>query len=163
MSVIILLLTILLFSMTFSDSVMVNKVSRDKFLELHNAERRRVGTQPLVWNMTLARSSAAYAAKCIWEHSKGKYGENLYRSRPRQNDTVKLAENSVKSWLKEKPGKLGPDWPCLKDLQCGHYTQIVWNTTKTVGCAVAYCRGTNPNLVVCQYFPAGNIIGRKPF
>lgn len=45
------------------------------------------------------------------------------------------------------------------------YTQIVWKDTQQVGCAVAYCDemfdpGFGTALYyVCEYFPAGNVIG----
>ncbi len=43
----------------------------------------------------------------------------------------------------------------------GHYTQIVWRTTTQVGCAAFKCGSTL--LVVCNYNPAGNWVGRHPY
>lgn len=41
---------------------------------------------------------------------------------------------------------------------CGHYTQIVWEGTKTVGCSVVKCAtDARYSAGVCQYYPAGNI------
>ena len=40
----------------------------------------------------------------------------------------------------------------------GHFTQVVWKSTKHVGCALASC-GEN-DLLVCQYSPAGNVGGQ---
>lgn len=45
----------------------------------------------------------------------------------------------------------------------GHYTQIVWASTTSVGCAVQYCEaGTLDSeypgyFSVCNYWPAGNV------
>ena len=39
----------------------------------------------------------------------------------------------------------------------GHYTQIVWRTTREVGCAKA--EGRQFDFLVCRYYPAGNVIG----
>jgi pathogenesis-related protein 1 len=39
--------------------------------------------------------------------------------------------------------------------QVGHFTQIVWLTTKQLGCASAICSGQT--LWVCRYVPPGNI------
>ncbi|CAI5489144.1 unnamed protein product [Closterium sp. Naga37s-1] len=45
---------------------------------------------------------------------------------------------------------------------CGHYTQVIWNGTLTVGCAKASC-GTAADVWACNYYPAGNIIGQPPY
>merc|ERR1719160_1130054 len=43
-------------------------------------------------------------------------------------------------------------------MQTGHYTQVVWSETSTLGCATGR---TNSGwlTVVCQYGPAGNMHG----
>ena len=43
--------------------------------------------------------------------------------------------------------------------QFAHYTQMVWNTTKLVGCAIA--SGNGRDVLDCRYSPGGNIIGQK--
>lgn len=49
---------------------------------------------------------------------------------------------------------------------CGHYTQVVWNTSTEVGCAVADCPHragyADSSVWVCQYTPPGNT-GRRPY
>ncbi len=44
----------------------------------------------------------------------------------------------------------------------GHYTQIVWSQTTTIGCALAQTAG-GTYILVCLYSPAGNSIGQKPY
>jgi pathogenesis-related protein 1 len=44
---------------------------------------------------------------------------------------------------------------------CGHYTQIVWAKTRTVGCAVAADQFRE--IWVCEYDPPGNYIGYWPY
>ena len=39
----------------------------------------------------------------------------------------------------------------------GHYTQIVWPTSRRVGCATASNR--SKDVLVCRYLPAGNVVG----
>ena len=39
----------------------------------------------------------------------------------------------------------------------GHYTQMIWPTTTTVGCGIASARGND--VLVCRYGPAGNVDG----
>jgi hypothetical protein len=48
----------------------------------------------------------------------------------------------------------------------GHFTQVVWRSSSTIGCAVQACNnglgGTGwprGSLVVCRYSPAGNVLG----
>lgn len=54
-------------------------------------------------------------------------------------------------------------WPC------GHYTQIVWSSSREIGCAWAYCSNMtksdiiNANYLVCNYGPTGNYVGQKPY
>ncbi|RUS77356.1 hypothetical protein EGW08_014870 [Elysia chlorotica] len=53
---------------------------------------------------------------------------------------------------------------------CGHYMQVVWASSRAVGCGVKYCpvlrgydetkRGYN---VVCHYGPGGNYAGERPY
>ncbi|MDO9190699.1 MAG: CAP domain-containing protein [Sulfurimicrobium sp.] len=45
---------------------------------------------------------------------------------------------------------------------CGHYTQLVWKKTTAVGCGMAVC-GSRDQIWVCQYSPAGNWAGQKPY
>ena len=44
------------------------------------------------------------------------------------------------------------------------FTQIVWKNTTQVGCGVAACSGALDSevalLYVCEYYPAGNVIGQ---
>ena len=45
---------------------------------------------------------------------------------------------------------------------CGHFTQMAWANTRYLGCAVV--NGCNDyNLVVCNYFPAGNFNAVPPY
>ncbi len=41
----------------------------------------------------------------------------------------------------------------------GHYSQLIWPGTREVGCALV--RGGRDEVLVCRYWPAGNIIGQQ--
>jgi pathogenesis-related protein 1 len=75
-------------------------------------------------------------------------------------------------WVNEKKDYHGqplcaPSSP--GDPVIGHYTQMVWNTTKEVGCGFAsgpggvFANSGGTGILVCQYNPPGNIFGQKPF
>ena len=44
---------------------------------------------------------------------------------------------------------------------CGHYTQIVWSNSTELGCGTVTCDGVD--IWVCQYNPAGNVSGERPY
>lgn len=46
----------------------------------------------------------------------------------------------------------------------GHYTQLVWKNTTSVGCGATQCSNDGPNgvkgwFLVCEYSPRGNVVG----
>lgn len=54
--------------------------------------------------------------------------------------------------------------------ECGHYTQLVWRATTATGCGIKQCTQNSPfqnfptwTLVVCDYEPAGNVNGARPY
>jgi len=48
----------------------------------------------------------------------------------------------------------------------GHFTQLVWKSTSSVGCERVDCPKTSDAkgwIVVCQYWPPGNVVGGNLF
>ena len=41
----------------------------------------------------------------------------------------------------------------------GHYSQMIWRGTQRVGCAIAKSPGTD--VLVCRYWPSGNVDGQR--
>jgi hypothetical protein len=41
----------------------------------------------------------------------------------------------------------------------GHYTQIIWPGTQRVGCAIG--RSASSDVLVCRYWPSGNVDGQR--
>jgi uncharacterized protein YkwD len=131
-----------------------------EMLSAHNAIRSRVGLAPLVWSDNLAKVARDWAntllARGQFSHrANSPYGENLFEilgaaASPRE---------VVESWASEvKDYDYGSN-RCQG--QCGHYTQIVWRNTRSVGCAVA--RGAKREIWVCNYDPPGNYVGQRPY
>ena len=59
---------------------------------------------------------------------------------------------------------------CDSGEMCGHYTQVVWEGSTRVGCAIVECDdvsglnwGVTSTMVICQYYEPGNYIGYKPY
>lgn len=128
------------------------------FLNAHNTFRAKHGAAPLVWDNLLASKAQQWAAGCKFQHSGGKlgpYGENLAAGTGSAYD-IRAA---IKSWTDEV-SSYNPNNPVPS-----HFTQVVWKSTKKVGCGVQMCKGIfDPKFglakyVVCEYSPPGNVIG----
>ncbi|XP_057247801.1 pathogenesis-related protein 1-like [Beta vulgaris subsp. vulgaris] len=131
-----------------------------KYLVAHNTARLKALQPPLVWNDTVAAFARSYAKRrsvdCKLEHSHNPIlGENIAMS------TGDLSPvQAVDLWVGEKPNyDIGAN-VCKK--MCGHFTQIVWRKTRSIGCAKERCRNGG-TFITCNYYPPGNVIGERPF
>jgi pathogenesis-related protein 1 len=140
----------------------------------HNRVRARVGAPPLRWNATLAESARRWANACVdtasprgmIDHSDGRaagfpgpVGENLHATTAPVADPV----DALQGWAAEAANYDYDSNTCAR-AQCGHYTQVVWSATREVGCGVGHCpRLTYRTTLVCQYSPAGNYVGQRPY
>lgn len=43
---------------------------------------------------------------------------------------------------------------------CGHFTQVIWKGSREIGVGRAFAEDGLRVFVVCNYYPAGNVIGR---
>ena len=130
-------------------------------LATHNEWRAEVGVAPLTWSIALSESAKIWATtlekKCEFRHSQNNYGENLWRG----TSGYFSPADAVNSWGSEKEDYNYSKNKCKTGKVCGHYTQIVWENTKSVGCATMNCDGMTT--WVCQYDPPGNWVGEKPY
>lgn len=136
---------------------------RENMLSEHNKWRQQVGVSPLKWSYELEETARDWALKlslnynCKMIHSNSKFGENIFwASKP---VSVKYV---VDSWAEERFNYNYSSNSCKVGKVCGHYTQIIWRETKNLGCARAFCRDGG-QIWVCNYEPAGNIVGKKPY
>ena len=129
----------------------------------HNKVRRDVGVGPLKWSPKLAAFAQQWADElaqttCRMRHRSGhKFGENLFIG----TDGHYRAVHAAKAWEGEKPLYKGGVLTRTNWKPAGHYTQMVWRNTTHLGCGEARCKGML--MVVCNYHPAGNYIGQKPY
>jgi pathogenesis-related protein 1 len=153
----------------------LDAVQGREVLAAHNRWRTRVGVPPLVWSEALAQSSARWAAQldqggqCRMEHSDAPdLGENLYWASPIRWSTGLTTQQEIRpSFVVDVWGRESADFQvevntCNPGRACGHYTQIVWRSTREVGCALRVC-GAKDQVWVCQYQPAGNHFGQRPY
>ncbi len=129
----------------------------------HNQVRAKDHQQPLKWSKDLENISQNWADKlassCRVYHHRGQlpFGENLFFSSNASSIT-----RAVNAWAAEKKNYNYKQNKCQPGKQCGHYTQIVWKGTTEVGCGTKQC-ANGSQIWVCSYFPAGNIVGARPF
>ncbi len=129
-------------------------------LYAHNAVRARVGDPPLVWSTRLAAAAQDWARRLIFTDSfmhraADPYGENLYAI----SGGAASPWQVVQAWAAEVRSYDVQSGTCSG--MCGHYTQIVWRTTRYLGCAVA--GDPEREVWVCEYDPPGNIVGVRPY
>lgn len=86
-------------------------------------------------------------------------GENVYKSKGMSSTGAMVRASEL--WANEKQYYNFDDNSCMEGEQCGHYTQMVWNTTQNLGCSKIVCG--EEVLVRCIYGPGGNYIGQQPY
>ncbi|KAG6278366.1 hypothetical protein E4U47_005681 [Claviceps purpurea] len=150
-------ITTLLAVASASPTDRATKDFKTEMLASHNYFRSQHSADPLTWDTALAQSSQTWANTCNFSHDSG--GEDLaYRT------IFKYWGEFVNMWGGERT-QYNYDQPKFSEAT-GHFTQVVWKNTKTVGCAWNYCGrsgGAGKALgyyVVCKYSPPGNYKGQ---
>lgn len=142
----------------------------DAMLAAHNQARASVmpapaaPIAPLAWSSEIASAAQTWADGCMFKHSGGKYGENIYASAGKNT----TPQDVVDSWVAEVKDYDYESNSCAAT--CGHYTQVVWRKSTLLGCAVSSCSNNSPfsgfeqwQFWVCNYDPPGNFNGQKPY
>ena len=129
-------------------------------LAAHNAVRARLKLRPLAWSDRLADFARDWAETLANQHeffhrSRNPYGENLFEI----TGAAATPEKVVAAWASESASYDRKSNTCYG--VCGHYTQIVWRDTHSVGCAMA--RSLDRQVWVCNYDPPGNVVGQRPY
>jgi len=139
----------------------------------------------LRWNDELAKVAQRWADQCIWAHDKQR-GTSQYENVGQNNafggSSRRLSapgfDQFIMGWYNEIN-----DWPAAnvasfsmkgvpKGKVVGHFTQVIWGATKEIGCGfVSFNNPEHPmsysgpyiRILVCNYAPAGNWIGRPVY
>ncbi|WWC92954.1 uncharacterized protein L201_007917 [Kwoniella dendrophila CBS 6074] len=125
------------------------------FVDCHNKYRNQYGAKNVSWVNELANYAVNHASVCgSMSHTNGPYGENLAAG------AISIT-SSIDMWMDEA-SQYDPENPSFS-----HFTQVVWQSTETIGCAKIDC-GVNTGMsgqtyVMCEYQPAGNVVGSYAF
>jgi Cysteine-rich secretory protein family len=136
-------------------------------LQQHNVYRSALHLPLLSWSPELASDAQAWAQNLArtdkGQHDlsiRGREGENLWWGTAGAFGFGEM----VGFWGNEKKDFVYGTYPDCKSSNSavvGHYTQVIWRSTTSVGCALVG-NGKNDYLV-CRYSPPGNEMGQKPY
>jgi len=137
-------------------------------LDFHNKARKEVNVATLDWSAELAAFAQAWADNlatngCTMKHRPAdgswaqRYGENIYWA---QGQAL-LAVDATHNWYNEIENFQPGPYPGANH-GIGHYTQMVWQDTKTVGIGKASCKD-GAVIIVANYDPRGNTVGVRPY
>ncbi len=147
---------------------------QQEMVDRHNHWRSEVGAPNLRGSSSLTAHAQEWADElaslgCNMVHrDQDQYGENLTRIAPRRSSSGQRSLQAVSptqvvdGWADEKQWYSHGTNRCEAGQVCGHYTQVVWSSTREVGCAKAVCADQS-QIWVCNYNPKGNITGLKPY
>ena len=162
-----------------SDPMPMTSQQIELIVDYHNELRAGEGAdnmELITYNESLAKRAEDWAAQCVFTHP----GDELHPLNLGQNIYAGTYRNSnpdprwaIEKWFLEKNDYDYDNATCVgaKGEPCGHYTQIVWATTRSIGCAYHRCLPLNrthftevaATYFVCYYWPGGNYVGAKPY
>jgi hypothetical protein len=138
-------------------------------VERHNYWRSSLGIRPVTWSDELAKYAQEWANElakrgCAFEHRpydgkwEQRYGENIFMVSGRGVTPQEVVDD----WAEERKDFDYKTQECKGEWYvCGHYTQIIWENSTQIGCAMVKCNGQE--IWVCNYNPPGNYTGEKPY
>ncbi|XP_072024191.1 uncharacterized protein [Amphiura filiformis] len=152
-----------------------------EIVDLHNTFRGSVRPEAsnmeyMKWDNDLARMAMRYSQRCHWGHGHvinvspySSVGQNLWIQGLSNRNAVPRASGAVNAWHNEARNYNFNTHECAAPHQCGHYTQLVWAETTSLGCGLSFCPRTSnwthsdSWIMTCYYGPAGNYIGVRPY
>ena len=158
-----------------SDDELLSQDNEDVVLALkvHNDARKEVGLNILEWSDELSKDAKAYA-ETLAKNNKGLIhsenndregqGENLYYAWTSSGIIETPLNDGSVAWYNEiKDYKYAEIGSSLNEgVVIGHYTQMVWDSTKYIGMGSAIS-SDGKVYVVARYNPPGNYIGQFPY
>lgn len=138
-----------------------------QILRIHNEARADKLLPTLQWNADLAKAAEGWAKRLAnegrlrhssWDEREGT-GENLWMGTSGYYGPDSMIRAFIDERRDFRPGVFPKVSKTGRWSDVGHYTQIIWPSTQQVGCAVA--KGKRMDVLVCRYWPAGNMAGSK--
>ncbi|KAF4532745.1 hypothetical protein B566_EDAN007712 [Ephemera danica] len=129
----------------------------------------------MVWDQELANIAQRLADQCKMAHDTQRrvarfpVGQNLYMEGTSASGNTNINMTKVTdAWFNEiyNPGFPASYINPFKFIYgAGHYTQVAWADTKTIGCGYTMFQEGSWywKLVACNYGPAGNVIGGRMY
>jgi uncharacterized protein YkwD len=122
-----------------------------KMVDGHNVDRAKHQAGPLSWSNAAfqyaQKVADAYDCSGVLTHTGGPFGENLAAGYQ--------GLDALQAWYVE-----GDNFPYGTESEYNHFTQVVWKSSTSVGCAWKDCSAENwGRYIVCEYDPPGNVIG----
>ena len=149
----------------------LNNEEKASFIKDTNDYRTLANAPPLKWDNSLSRSAqdwVDYLCKnegCRMRHPSTESEKNQYLNNNTFGQNLAWFEGSpgspaesVKNWGPVECKHYDPESPIIgtDGSEVGHFTQLVWKSTKSLGCGSA--TNGNETLYACNYSPAGNVI-----
>ncbi|KAL2939029.1 Pathogenesis-related protein 1A, partial [Bienertia sinuspersici] len=132
---------------------------KEDFLNIYNGARALLWVAPLSWDTKLEIFAQKVANKsnpsCSESRGPSPYGQNIMAE-------YFVAHDVAGAWFREKDYYNSTTNSCMNGQDCTHYTQMVWENSVRIGCAIGVCGGGLP-ITNCQYDPPGNIPGEAPY
>lgn len=139
-----------------------------KVLALHNSYRTSLSIPSLTYSENLAQFALEWCKELgrkngAFEHRPRtgpfghKFGENIYKGTKSATPFI----DAVNLWATEKSKFRNDILNRSNWSKAGHYSQMIWRKSVSVGCAVVEINGMS--IVVCNYDPAGNMMGEKTY
>jgi len=149
---------------------------KSEIVNKHNILRASEGAsdmEMMTWNESLAAAAELWVTHCMWQRgfpplpgtTFTEYGQCIYAKNGAKINLV----GSIQEWYDQKTNYDYNTMRCAPGKSCRHYTQLVWSTSRQIGCAYRYCDKLtksdfrNAEYLACNYVPAGNFEGLKPF
>lgn len=134
----------------------------EPILRQHNLHRDNHSAPALVWDNRLASIAQDIASSCVYGHNTkaggGGYGQNIGAGAPADEIDQMITNQMYNDEMMLYPG-YGAEPDMTNFEKWGHFSQIVWKSTTSVGCYTQHCPGglenvsgnVSPYFTVCNY------------